>query len=388
MKPLIVVDGLSKAYRANPAKTSMLDVWRGRAPSGEETFNVLKDLSFKVHEGEVLGLLGSNGAGKTTLLRILSSVNPRSGGDFQLACRPHAVLGLGNAFNPFMTGRENALREFTLYGLHGGELKNALAEAEDFSELGEFFDQQVHMYSTGMVARLAFSIVTAFHPRILLLDEALAVGDEYFRAKCKRRIREMLSSGAGAIIASHQFFDLCEFSTHMLWLQGPGKYLMGSVVEVASSYQRGNNQQQMAFFGKKIRIDDFTISSVGNDKVRCEARVTNLLEGDMAVNVLLGFIKNDDFHRTQFVTKTMLEVTLPPGVSSLTLENELPLPGGEYLINLMLSGPQESPNAHGRMDASETFDIRGWGFNTHKNLRIGVDDRPHVLERGLHWSVH
>jgi lipopolysaccharide transport system ATP-binding protein len=164
---------------------------------------VLRDVSFELHPGEALGLIGRNGAGKSTLLKILAGVQQPTTGSASSQGIVSAILELGLGFHPDFTGRQNARQAALLQGMTDAELQRAMPAIESFAELGEYFDQPVHTYSSGMQMRLAFSVATCRQPSVLIVDEALAVGDAYFQHKCYERIRHMRAQGAAIILVSH-----------------------------------------------------------------------------------------------------------------------------------------------------------------------------------------
>ena len=164
---------------------------------------VFREVSFELHPGEALGLIGRNGAGKSTLLKILAGVQQPSTGTVSTKGIVSAILELGLGFHPDFTGRHNARQAALLQGMTEAELQQAMPAIEAFAELGEYFDQPVHTYSSGMQMRLAFSVATCRQPSVLIVDEALAVGDAYFQHKCYERIRHMRAQGAAIILVSH-----------------------------------------------------------------------------------------------------------------------------------------------------------------------------------------
>lgn len=180
-----------------------------------------RHLQLELRAGEALGLIGRNGAGKSTLLKLLAGVQTPSEGQVHTTGIVAAILELGLGFHPDFTGRENARQAALIQGLSERELQDALPAIEAFAELGDYFDQPVHTYSSGMQMRLAFSVATCRQPSVLIVDEALAVGDAYFQHKCYERIRHMQAQGAAVILVSHDpasIRSLC--SRAMLLSQG------------------------------------------------------------------------------------------------------------------------------------------------------------------------
>jgi len=166
-------------------------------------FHALYGISLKIHKGEAIGIVGLNGSGKSTLLQILAGILTPTKGTFHVQGRVAALLELGAGFNFEFTGRENAYMNAAILGIDRKELDKKFEEISDFAEIGEFMDQPVKTYSSGMVVRLAFSILTQIDPDILIIDEALGVGDAYFQHKCAHKIREFRSQGKTLIFVSH-----------------------------------------------------------------------------------------------------------------------------------------------------------------------------------------
>jgi ABC-type polysaccharide/polyol phosphate transport system ATPase subunit len=179
----------------------------------------LRDVSFACHEGEILGVVGPNGAGKSTLCLALSQILTPDEGRVVVRGRVSTLLTLGAGFNRDLSGRENILLNGAFLGIPRRRIDEKLEEIVEFSELGEFIDQPVRFYSSGMRARLGFSIASALDPEILILDEVLSVGDRAFRAKSQRRIEEMMAQSRLIVIVSHATSFLRSLCTHALWLQ-------------------------------------------------------------------------------------------------------------------------------------------------------------------------
>ncbi len=193
---------VGKYFRRYPRRWAQLrEVLTGH-PTHEPHW-VFRDLTFDVHEGEAVGIVGRNGAGKSTLLKLLTGVQQPSTGSIERFGRVAAILELGVGFHPEFTGRENARQMALVQGLPEDQVARLLPEIESFAEIGSYFDEPVHTYSSGMQMRLAFSAATAVQPDLLIVDEALAVGDAYFQHKCYERIRTMRDAGAAILFVSH-----------------------------------------------------------------------------------------------------------------------------------------------------------------------------------------
>ena len=183
MNEAVRVRSLGKFYPAYRNNIARFARWFGIAPAPESGFWAIRDLGFSLGAGESIGVIGPNGAGKSTLLKMITGTVRPSAGTVQVNGRVAAILELGLGFNPEFTGRQNARLAGGLMGMSGAVLDAVMPEVESFAEIGEFFDQPLRMYSTGMQARLAFSVATAIRPEILIVDEVLSVGDSYFQHK-------------------------------------------------------------------------------------------------------------------------------------------------------------------------------------------------------------
>lgn len=197
----------------------------------------LRDVSLRVNRGEVLGLVGTNGAGKSTLLQLICGVLQPSVGNIKVHGRVAALLELGAGFNPEFSGRENIFLNAALLGLTEEETRANLEEIIQFSGLSEFIDQPVKTYSSGMYVRLAFSIATSVHPDILIIDEALSVGDGAFARKSFDRILAMRDQGVTIIFCSHSLFQVDALCTQALWLDAGRVRELGPVAQVTAAYQ-------------------------------------------------------------------------------------------------------------------------------------------------------
>lgn len=185
----------------------------------QEEFWALKDVSFEVKRGEVLGVVGRNGAGKSTLLKILARITPPTTGRVEIYGQAGSLLELGSAFNPELTGRENIYLQGTLYGRSIREVEKIFDEIVAFSEIEQFIDTQVKRYSSGMVGRLAFSIGAHIDCEILLLDEILATGDVMFSNKCLTRMKRLVTEGKTVIFVSHSTGAVLDICTRAILLE-------------------------------------------------------------------------------------------------------------------------------------------------------------------------
>ncbi|WP_263147428.1 ABC transporter ATP-binding protein [Pseudomonas sp. RIT-PI-AD] len=200
---LLSVKNLSKAYRSYGSEWQRIGRWFGLPCKAREEHWVLRNVSFEIHAGEAVGIVGQNGAGKSTLLKMITGTLQPTEGSVRSRGRIAAILELGMGFNPELSGRENALHSAGLMGFSREQVLKVMPEIEDFAEIGDYFDEPVRTYSSGMQSRVAFAITTTFRPDILIVDEALAVGDIYFQHKCMQRIRAFQEQGMVLLLVSH-----------------------------------------------------------------------------------------------------------------------------------------------------------------------------------------
>lgn len=200
----IRVTGLGKAYKQYPTRWSRLAEWLiPFSPLRHHQHWVLQDVAFEIASGEAVGIVGANGAGKSTLLKMITGTTQPTCGKIEIEGRVAALLELGMGFHPDFTGRQNAIMAGQLLGLQVDEIEAMMPDIEHFAEIGEAIDHPVRTYSSGMQMRLAFSVATARRPDILIVDEALSVGDSYFQHKSFDRIRSFRKAGTTLLIVSH-----------------------------------------------------------------------------------------------------------------------------------------------------------------------------------------
>jgi lipopolysaccharide transport system ATP-binding protein len=239
---VITLEHVSKRYflrgqRAGDFKTALLhlpDFVRGE--SGRRPFWALDDVSFTVKRGESVGVIGTNGSGKSTLLRIMSDLAKPTKGKISVQGRISALLELGAGFHPQITGRENAILNAVLLGLSRKEAEEAMPEIIAFSELGEFIDQPMRTYSSGMYIRLGFSVAVHVYPDVLLVDEVLAVGDTGFQQKCFAHIEKLRAKGVTIVLVSHDLGSVMRFCDRAILLEHGQLQMEGKSQPVVHEY--------------------------------------------------------------------------------------------------------------------------------------------------------
>lgn len=199
-------------------------------------FEALRDVSFTVKRGETFCVIGENGSGKSTMLQIIAGILNPTAGSVRVEGRVAALLELGSGFNPDFSGRANVFLNAAILGLSHEETQRRFQSIEEFAEIGEFLDQPVKTYSSGMAVRLAFSVAIHVDPQILLVDEALAVGDIYFRQRCMRKVHELREKGVTILFVSHAMGDVKAIGDRVLWLDRGQLRALGTADEVVPQY--------------------------------------------------------------------------------------------------------------------------------------------------------
>ncbi len=234
--PVIRARNLSKSYRAYARGWDRALELITRSPR-HRPFAALSDVTFDLAPGESLGVIGENGAGKSTLLKILAGIAHPSSGSIETRGKVASILELGSGFHPELTGRHNIALNAAMLGLSAQELREKLPEIVAWSELGDFIDQPVKCYSTGMAMRLGFAIATQVDPDILIIDEALSVGDGYFQKKCVDRLLALVASGKSLLFCSHAMYYVSAFCQRALWLKGGKVEALGDAGHVVREYE-------------------------------------------------------------------------------------------------------------------------------------------------------
>ena len=235
---VVDVEGLSKCYPvySRPHHRLLQMLRRGKKQFYQE-FWALRDVSFSIRAGETVGIIGRNGSGKSTLLQLIAGTLRETGGVVKTKGRIAALLELGSGFNPELTGRENVTLYASLFGFTAEEIVARMSSIEQFAEIGLYFGQPLKTYSSGMAIRLAFAVIAHIDADILIIDEALAVGDTIFIQKCMRFIREFQAKGT-LLFVSHDLSSVLSLCDRAIWLDKGSLVHLGPAKEVTQAYLR------------------------------------------------------------------------------------------------------------------------------------------------------
>lgn len=358
------VAGLGKVFRRYSHELYRVLRWFGiNAPIAEERW-VLKDVSFDVPSGQALGIVGRNGAGKSTLLKLITGTMRPSAGGVTINGKISAILELGMGFNPDYTGRQNVFHAMGLMGYQHAEIVAALDDIASFSELGTYFDQPLRVYSSGMHMRLAFSVATAFRPDILIVDEALSVGDAYFQHKSFDRIKAFQKEGTTLILVSHDRMALLSLCDRAILLHNGAVAKDGDPEAVLDYYnallsdaadasietrELSDGRIQTVSGSKKVTIEAVSLvdeagQAVDTLSVGQKARILVDVQASAAVpSLVLGFAIKDRVGQTMHGTNTyysgqVIEDVQPGERYSYSVAFEANFGEGSYSLTLALTG--------------------------------------------------
>ncbi|MBA3593212.1 MAG: ABC transporter ATP-binding protein [Polaromonas sp.] len=339
-----------------------LRVWRlllGSADDGKgPVIEALRDISLEVPRGKILGILGRNGAGKSTLLRLLGQVYMPTRGQIDVFGLVAGLFELGGMGNPNLTGREYAVRYLRMMGVETVDLSAVLEDILEFSELDDAFDQRVRTYSSGMAARLYFSVATAYQHEIYLIDELLSVGDEHFQAKCWRRMRERLLGGASGVLVTHDWaaiVKLCE--TACVIDAGTFSFVGPSDQAVVHYLKLPKPSASGASFGASLP-EEYLVRSGETTHIQLPVDIHEAGAVDCAISIEILRI---GIGWEILILSDYIRVGDKPGSYRVMFEvPTLPLMPGNYSLNLFLN--------HARSDGG---DCRSWTYGN--GLRLVVD---------------
>ncbi len=344
--PGIQFDGVWKKFRRGEVHDSLRDlipalarrmVGGGRtAPElARDEFWALHDVSFRVEPGQTLGVIGHNGAGKSTILKILTRILRPSKGAYVVRGRIGALIEVAAGFHPDLTGRENIFLQGAIMGMGRTQTQRKLDEIIAFSEIEQFIDTPVKRYSSGMNARLGFSVAAHLDPDVLIIDEVLAVGDYAFQRKAFGRIRELAGSGMPVVVVSHQLDRIAELCTDAILLSHGTMVAQGTPADVIGAYMRGDGMtgKQLADDSPvsltsaelldgnevrsggaiRIRVSGQTLGPIGQHVEPVGVIVRSAQTGEI-IYATGSSIHNLDFGRGSFTLDVELQMNVQPGI--------------------------------------------------------------------------
>ena len=268
-QPIVVINNLTKSFKipleaSSGIKQKLINLLKGR--KGYRVFTPLKDIDFTINEGDFFGIVGRNGSGKSTLLKTIAGIYTPNSGSVEVGGSLVPFIELGVGFNPELTGRENVFLNGALLGFSHDEMEAMYDKIVDFAELGDFMEERLKNYSSGMQVRLAFSIAIRAHADILLLDEVLAVGDEAFQKKCYAYFDKLKREKRTVILVTHDMSAVERFCNKAVFIEDGKVKMIGKPYRIAAAYSRSNIKSYNESEGLDEQIsDDFDITLRGSD---------------------------------------------------------------------------------------------------------------------------
>lgn len=417
---MISVKNVGKCYRVYENQRARLR--NAIVPSntkGTSEIWALRDINFDVKRGQSLAIIGRNGAGKSTLLEIITRTLTPTTGDIQIKGRVAALLELGSGFNPEYTGRENVFLNGLLLGLTRSEIEDRFDEIASFADIGDVLDRPVKSYSSGMLMRLAFAVQVALDPEVLIVDEALSVGDYFFQQKCFARLQQMREKGLTLLFVSHDMGTVRDICTHALYIRGGVLAYHGESSEAIRLYFRDGKPEvtapiQVPPTQNFLPLDPATIDKVCRDAIwsRSPSSIQRLISvhvmdssGKHVTGITLGkkmlvraylrlagtdrplmvglTLKNKYdqiiFSTTNFSLNVQLIDGKDSAIAVFEFSIEMTVEGGQYSLRIVCGDPASATNAR---DASE------WIGPLSVNWNYGVEQPPFMGMFGLPTSAH
>jgi ABC-type polysaccharide/polyol phosphate transport system ATPase subunit len=391
MDAAVRAEGLSKEYKIYRRPADRLIEFVTRRPR-HTVFPALQDVTFSVERGETVGVIGQNGAGKSTLLKLLCNVTHPTSGTLESHGTIASILELGTGFHPEFSGRDNAALNAAILGLSPAEVRRALPEILEFSELGTFLDRPVKTYSSGMYMRLAFSVAVNVDPEILVIDEALAVGDGHFQKKCIDKIRQFQEQKKTILFCSHALYYISQICRRTLWLDHGSMMRYGPSVDVVHEYETfllqrdrthpaSEGQAEAERPPTPVSIREVVVCDrsgrprdrfVRGEDIHLRLRIHSE-HPEQAIHVMVGVCRSADDLQC-FAVGTHADGVAPfSGQSEYDLVvqlHEVPLQRGDYDV-IAYVGDENAITAFDRRDLRPAFTVSGDRFE------IGLIDVKH-----------
>ena len=350
-QPIVVINNLTKSFKipleaSSGIKQKLINILKGR--KGYRIFTPLKDIDFTINEGDFFGIVGRNGSGKSTLLKTIAGIYTPNSGSVEVGGSLVPFIELGVGFNPELTGRENVFLNGALLGFSHDEMEAMYDKIVDFAELGDFMEERLKNYSSGMQVRLAFSIAIRAHADILLLDEVLAVGDEAFQKKCYASFDKLKREKRTVILVTHDMSAVERFCNKAVFIEDGKVKMIGKPYRIAAAYSRSNIKSYNESEGLDEQIsDDFDITlrgSDGNEQTVYEYNETMTVElewqqtGVKNVGVAI-FRENGEYVHGPNTYQEKVKIA---GKNRATYTVQLNLNEGSYFIKAGLMGADDT----------------------------------------------
>jgi lipopolysaccharide transport system ATP-binding protein len=327
-----------------------VSVRRVRTRQGEKLENrqfwALDDVSFEVKKGEAFGIIGGNGAGKSTILKLLSGIIKPTKGSVSIKGRLSALIEVGAGFHPDLTGRENIYLNGVILGMRREEIKTKFDEIVEFSDLAEFLDIPVKRYSSGMFARLGFSVAAHVEPDVLLVDEVISVGDYVFQKKCLKKMEDVVGSGATVIFISHNMRAVADLCDRCMLLEKGKVLTIGPTEKVVGAYLERSREREDDQGEKSVFISQCSVSSGGQGCLEFDSGQKALVEVEICARAqceklaVVVFLQDNNFYEIFNTSTERLgcgTFSLQPGETfRCAVELDLHLTHGMYHLGVML----------------------------------------------------
>lgn len=388
----VLLDQVSVAYPYYQKPLDLIWEWLGNTKRST-THYALNNISFELEQGSTLGIVGDNGAGKSTLLRVLAGTLKPTSGTLTIQGKCAALLELGAGFQPNLSGLDNARLGLALRGLSNTDIEKYLPQVIQFAELEHCIEQPIKTYSSGMAMRLGFALATVIAPQVLIVDEALSVGDQHFQRKSLQRIKAIVEGGATLIFCSHNLYQVRELCTQALWLEQGKIRQIGQAQQVVDAYQTACREREAStsFLNTSIQLTSSKTQpfiqstqllhdSNSNFKTGAPFGVEVLIELNQVpiAEVHLGIVirRNDDIQC--YGMSTLHEGVVLTGEKQVLIRyviDELPLLAGQYCLELWLID-QTGLHVYDSRERCCHFSVEQYS----QNQGIGVCQLPHRWE--------
>jgi lipopolysaccharide transport system ATP-binding protein len=357
---------------------------RSRASSRQQTrekLSALKDVSFSVHQGDAVAVIGRNGAGKSTLLKILSRITDPTQGRVRIRGRVASLLEVGTGFHQELTGRENIFLNGAILGMGRSEIKRKFDEIVDFADVEKFLDTPVKRYSSGMYTRLAFAVAAHLEPEILIVDEVLAVGDAQFQKKCLGKMGQVAKGGRTVLFVSHNMSAVQSLCTKAIYLESGGLKAAGDVGDIiarytqeSSSFQQFSSPRQISNALKLIRFQVNPSSVSPSEPLRCTIAIRATEDTTITeLNLLIHSMQNVRVALLD-LRKAGLPVTLERGDEwEVTVAvTSLPLVEGDYSVGLYVHATNFLDNLYNLVNFTVTGRVTNFGYAPYAAMHRGL----------------